>query len=74
MDGNVVRIGTSSGTAGLTKEPRTLIIEKGQSGTVTCYWFIADTPRAPAKSCTIAQNGISFVSAGTSRRTQPVRG
>jgi hypothetical protein len=67
-EGNLVSIGTSSGTAGLHQSPRTLIVQKDATGEVTCLWFISDDPKSRqwTKNCKMGPNGVSLETAAAS--------
>jgi hypothetical protein len=67
-EGQLVRIGTSSGTIGLSQSPRTLIVQKDAAGAVTCLWFISDDPKSRqwTKGCKIGPNGISLETSAAS--------
>jgi hypothetical protein len=67
-EGNVVSVGTSAGTAGLSRSPRTLIVQKDAAGTVTCLWFISDDPKSRrwTKNCKIGKDGLSLETAAKS--------
>ena len=45
-EGTLVGIGTSSGTIGLGQSLRTLIVQKADTGAVTCLWFISNNAKS----------------------------
>lgn len=67
-EGNLVTIGTSSGTAGLRQSPRTLIVQKNADGTITCLWFISNDPKSAqwTKNCLVGPNSIKLETAAKS--------
>lgn len=67
-EGNLVSAGTASGTAGLSKSPRTLVVRKDDSGAITCLWFISNEPKSAqwTKNCTVGPSGIKLETAAKS--------
>lgn len=59
-EGQLLRIGTSSGTAGLTNESRTLLVERDATGAATCHFFSPGFSKGPTKRCAINANGVSI--------------
>lgn len=61
-EGNLARVGTVHGTAGLTSNARTLIVTRGADGTVMCGYSEPQwAARTPMKSCLIGAHTISMI-------------
>lgn len=58
--GNLVKIGTGGGTAGLTKSPRTLVVEREASGGVACRW-LGHGPSTPTQRCQLGKDRVAVV-------------
>lgn len=58
--GNIVKIGTSNGTAGLGRLPRALVIERDGSGAVACRWLGHGEDTA-TKRCQLGKDRVSVV-------------
>jgi hypothetical protein len=67
-EGTLVSIGTSAGTTGLGKSLRTLIVQKADTGAVTCLWFISDNPKSTqwTKRCKVGPKDITLETSAAS--------
>ena len=73
-EGSLHTVGTSSGTTGLSSEPRVLIICGDSAGRFDCFFAVAGR-LGPTTRCEIGPDSVSFVTAFPAvielRRTGP---
>lgn len=60
--GNILHQGTSSGTTGLTRRPRVLVVERNGAETASCRWLGQGENTATAR-CQLRKDGIDLVTA-----------